>query len=70
MSTAFKVFESLVRIPPIIEKALSVEQVRFRKNGNCCDPVLVLTTHVKNDFQGQEIPKIVFLDLSFTYDTV
>jgi hypothetical protein len=72
LSTVYKRFERLLlqRLQPAIEKELPIEQVGFRKDRNCCDQVLALTTYVENGFQCKKKSGAVFLNLSSAYDTV
>lgn len=67
----YKLFERLLAcIQPIIEESLPIEQAGFRKNRNCCNQVLAITTHVENGLQKKAKSGVVFLDLSSAYDTV
>ncbi|KAL3281617.1 hypothetical protein HHI36_004823 [Cryptolaemus montrouzieri] len=72
LSVSFKILERLLyqRLQPIIDRALSTSQGGFRKNWNCSDQVLGLSTFIGTGFQCNLKISAVFVDLSSAYDTV
>ena len=72
LSVMYKLFERLLlnRINSKIEENLPKEQAGFRKNRNCTEQVLALTTNIENGFQKGLKSFVVFVDLTAAYDTV
>lgn len=72
LCTPYKLLERvlLMRLQPVLEPHLPDEQAGFRKNRNCTDQVLALTTHIEAGFQYKLKSGGVFIDLSSAYDTV
>lgn len=56
LSTVYKVFERLIfmKMQPILENKLPIEQAGFRTGRNCCAQVLTFTTYVENGFQNKK----------------
>lgn len=72
LSCCYKLFERvmLARIRDVIDIEIAKEQAGFRKNRNCCDQVLALTSLIELGFQNGHKTAVVFVDLSAAYDTV
>jgi hypothetical protein len=72
LSVVYKILERLIlqRIQPLIDAAVPVSQAGFRKNRNCTEQVMALTSHIEAGFERKLKTGAIFIDLTAAYDTV
>lgn len=72
LSCCFKLFERclIARIGGLIDAEIQQEQGSYRRNRNCCDQVLSLTTFIELGFEKCLKTVVVFVDLSAAFNSV
>jgi len=72
LSSINKLFERLIyiRILPIINEHILIEQAGFRPSRECTKQAPALTTYIECGFDNQLKTAVLFIDLTATYNTV